>query len=595
MKKQWVYSLIFATIMVLLPMSSLFYAVSQKMNDGLYQQMGMTHPDICIIGIDAESIDTLGSFPFDRGIYADLFEILNQSEVPPLAIAVDVLFTGETDEENDRALVESATKWDNIIFACSGNYGTQLLLGENGDISLSNSSLLSMNHPFPDLLEVATLGHINSNLDGDGMLRHGLLSIENEEGEAIPSLSLSMYLKYCENQEISVNIPSENKWYIPFTAKSGGYFDGYSLSKVLSGEIPASVFANKLVFLGPYTIGLQDHFYTAIDHYNLMYGVEYQANSLEALINQQFITIIPSIYHHIFLFVVTALLFVLTFHKKLRFSGSVLFLTSVFYVILCKTLYDFSYLCDVFYLPLSCCLMYLFHIIVNAMTERLEKAKVTASFRKYVAPEVVDQLFKDGMNKEKLGGEITDVSVMFIDVRNFTPMSEKFKDDPKTLLDILNRLLNSMAGTVMENGGTLDKFIGDAIMCFWGAPLPQEDYVYKSVKTAVEITENLEPIIQEIKKDYQHDVSVGIGIHCGSAVVGNIGSESRMDYTVIGDTVNTAARLEANAKGGHNVIIISDEVYQKVSASFAVETIEGGLVLKGKEDIFTAYRVLGRL
>lgn len=593
MIKKIFFGIFFGLTMTLLSMSDIFFDISQAVNDGVYQQVGVTNSDICIIGIDAESIDSLGSFPFDRSVFADLITILNEAEAPPIAIGIDVLFTGETNEESDIALVEAVADSDNVILATSGNYGTSFVITEQGDSFLSHSSLLSMNYPFSALLNVSDLGHINSSLDEDGILRHGILTIKNQEDEEISSLALAMYEKYCDFNGISTGHLPENNWYISFTGKSGGYYDGYSLSKVLSGEIPSSVFANKLVFIGPYTIGLQDHFYTAIDHNNIMYGVEYQANALELLIKQEFVVPIAPLAKNLFLFSVMAILFIFTLHKKLVVSGSILFLVSGCYVFLCQRLFEVGFHTDVFYVPFAGILLFILHIVVNAVSESIEKTKVTATFKRYVAPEVVDQIFKEGVDNLKLGGSTMEISVMFIDVRNFTPMSEKFP--PETVVEILNQLLDTISDTIMKNGGTLDKFIGDAIMCFWGAPLPCENHVELSVKTAVEITENLEEIIKYIKNKYKHDVSVGIGIQCGNAVVGNIGSSNRMDFTVIGDTVNTAARLESNAKGENSGIIISEKVHEKIETDYVTEKIEGGLDLKGKEGNFPAYRVLGKV
>lgn len=590
-KNKYVYSLFFAVFIVLISASGLFFSVNNQLNDLFYQKTSMTNPDICIIGIDAETIDQLGSFPFNREIFAEILNILNNNETPPIAIGIDILFTGTTNNDSDQALFDAINRWDNIILACSANYGTELVFTSDDHFYLSTSHIQSMNYPFPALLEVANLGHINSSLDQDGILRHGILAIENEQGETIPSFHLALYEKYSEFYGLDMGVLPENQWYLPFTAKSGGHYDGYSLSKVLSGEIPSSVFKDKIVLIGPYTIGLQDHFYTAIDHTNMMFGVEYQANALEVLIKQEYITAISVLCNHLLLFLTLFFLFNCTHSKKLLFSGILCLVSTITFLIFCKVSFESGYLFDVFYLPFGIILLYITNIFVNAVTSSIEKAKVTATFKRYVAPVVVEQILKEGVDNLKLGGSLTEVSVMFIDVRNFTPMSEKFS--PDIVVDILNRFMDCMAETIMNNGGTLDKFIGDAIMCFWGAPLPQEDYVMKSVETALQIIENIAPIAKEVEEIYDHQVYVGIGIQCGKAVVGNIGSQNRMDFTVIGDTVNTAARLESNAKGG-NVINISEDVFKEVKDVFHCKEIPNGLTLKGKEGIFRAYTVESR-
>lgn len=601
MRNRLLFSLIFALSVTFLSWTNLFYKQGQELSDFLHQETKITSPEIVIIGIDAESIDKLGSFPFDRQVFADLIALLNDSPTPPIAIGVDVLFTGETNTESDGNLVSVVGAYDNVILATSANYTTELMINSADEFYLSNQFLDSMNYPFPDLLEVAQLGHINSSLDEDGILRHGTLSISLPSGEVIPSLHLALYQKYCDFHGISLGELPENFWYLPFTSKTGGYYDGYGISRILSGEIPTSVFQDKLVLIGPYTIGLQDHFYTAIDHSNYMYGVEYQANALEVLMNKNFVTEVSPLYNQIFLFLGGLLLFFCTYRKKVLVTAVLFLLIAVALLFVNQKVFALGFLTDVFYPLLALCALLLFHILQDAIVSSIEKAKVTATFKRYVEPSVVEQILKEGIDNLKLGGSTTEVAVMFLDVRNFTPMSEKFA--PDTVIDILNQLMDVMVETIMENEGTLDKFIGDAIMCFWNAPLPQENYVEKAVEAAVQILEKIQPTVLAIEAKHHHRVSIGIGIQCGSAVVGNVGSHHRMDYTVIGDTVNTAARLESNAKPetllrvdpqgdpNENIIIVSDDVYEKTKGKFTFREIPDGLNLKGKEGQFTAYLV----
>lgn len=615
MIKKYALGLLFACLMVLIPYSGMFYKTSQTINDNMYQESSITNPDFCIIGIDEHSIDELGSFPFDRSLFAQLLETLNSSETPPIAIGVDVLFTGESNPESDAALVEVVGKYDNIVLACSANYRSELVLGEGNLSYIDPSFLSSMNYPFQALKEVANVAHINSSLDEDSILRHSILTITTDTGELLPSLHYSLYQKYCEAKNLPIGELPSNVWYLPYVSESGGYYDGYSFAKVLSGEIPASVFKDKIVFIGPYTIGLQDHFFTAIDHANIMYGVEYQVNSLDVLVNKNFVSNLALELQYAILFALSFLLFVFTYQKKLWFNMAMLGLVSTGYYILCKQIYQQGILMNTLYVAIAIFMLFLCNIVMDALTSSVEKRKVTDTFKRYVAPVVVEEILKEGVEELQLGGKSMDVAVMFIDVRNFTPMSNKFKKEPEIVVEILNELLNEMAETIMGNQGTLDKFIGDAVMCFWGAPFPQQDYVYKAVKTAVEITENLQEIIKNIEINYDHKVTVGMGIHCGKAIVGNIGSEKRMDFTIIGDTVNIAARLESNAKlekvyspeqveallardkeKVHNVIVVSEDVLKAVKRQggedeFSFEEIQGGLELKGKEGVYASYIV----
>ena len=208
------------------------------------------------------------------------------------------------------------------------------------------------------------------------------------------------------------------------------------------------------------------------------------------------------------------------------------------------------------------------------------------AFRKYVAPQVVDEISKNQNYQLKLGGEKRHIAVLFVDIRGFTPLSEAL--EPEQVVEILNEYLSLVTDAIFKNGGTLDKFIGDAAMAIFNAPFDSEDYIYKAVCAAKDIAAGSDRIASKFMERFGKKVSYGIGVNCGYAVVGNIGSEFRMDYTAIGDTVNTAARLEANAKAGQ--ILISEFVYDNLRERIEVTEI-GEIPLKGKSKGVMVYEV----
>ncbi|MBO7453129.1 MAG: adenylate/guanylate cyclase domain-containing protein, partial [Clostridiales bacterium] len=175
-----------------------------------------------------------------------------------------------------------------------------------------------------------------------------------------------------------------------------------------------------------------------------------------------------------------------------------------------------------------------------------------------------------------------DIAVLFVDIRGFTSMSENM--EPQEVVTILNRYLSMASDCITANEGTLDKFIGDAAMAFWGAPVPQEDSVYLAAKAAVAIVEGSKKISEDLKNELNMDLNVGVGIHYGPAVVGNMGSVHRMDYTAIGDTVNTASRLESNAPKG--TIYISRAVADKLEGRATFTSLGDSIKLKGKSEGF---------
>lgn len=188
-----------------------------------------------------------------------------------------------------------------------------------------------------------------------------------------------------------------------------------------------------------------------------------------------------------------------------------------------------------------------------------------------------------------LGGENRHIAVLFVDIRGFTPMSESLQ--PEQVVEILNEYLTLTTTSIFKNGGTLDKFIGDATMAVFNAPFDLDDYIYRAVCTALDIAAGSDELEKKLMQRFGKSVSFGIGVNCGPAVVGNIGCDFRMDYTAIGDTVNTAARLESNAKRGQ--ILISSEVYEAVKDRIEATRI-GVIPLKGKKDGALVYEVQGR-
>ena len=177
---------------------------------------------------------------------------------------------------------------------------------------------------------------------------------------------------------------------------------------------------------------------------------------------------------------------------------------------------------------------------------------------------------------------MTDIAVLFVDIRGFTPMSELLP--PPAVVEILNKYLTLTSSSIIKHKGTLDKFIGDATMAIWGAPLKQEDYIMNAVKAALDIVNGSKALNEELLQQCGRTVGFGVGVHCGPAIVGNIGAPMRMDFTAIGDTVNTAARLEANAPAGK--VLISRAVADALEGRIKVTSLGDGIKLKGKAEGF---------
>ena len=229
------------------------------------------------------------------------------------------------------------------------------------------------------------------------------------------------------------------------------------------------------------------------------------------------------------------------------------------------------------------------HLAFNnfAVQSRLRQ-QIKKQFEHYLAPDMVAKLQKDPALL-KLGGETRTMTFMFSDIRGFTPISEKYKGNPKGLTRLINRFLTRMTDIIISNGGTIDKFMGDCIMAFWNAPLDMKDHANRAVKSAVEMQKELKQLNKELKKEKLPQINIGIGINTGEALVGNMGSEQRFDYSVIGDDVNLASRLESSSKELGSTLVIGEKTKIKTQG-YKYKSL-GTIKVKGKSEKIKVYTI----
>ena len=211
----------------------------------------------------------------------------------------------------------------------------------------------------------------------------------------------------------------------------------------------------------------------------------------------------------------------------------------------------------------------------------LEKRKLTDMFQRYVDPSILAELLRSDITEAELRGKTAEIAVLFVDIRGFTSLSEFLA--PEDVVELLNLYLSLTSRAVKQHGGTLDKFIGDCTMAFWGAPLPCEDKVYRACQAAVYMAEHAKGFAEMTRSHYGLEASFGVGIHVGPAIVGNIGPQDRLDYTAIGDTVNLASRLEAAAPAG--TIYISRAVADALGGRARFTSLGTEMRLKGKSPV----------
>lgn len=578
--------LLAAGLLVLLAASNVLHGAANLVNDALYQRESAPDGEIVLIGMDQRAIELLGPLPWPRAYMADVIRFLNADPAnQPAVIGVDVLYIGEgEDAAADAALAQAAAMGGNVVTAGAAAFGSELVTTDDA-FYMDGMAVLGWEAPYAALAAASETGHINAMADADGIIRHNLLSVETPDG-TVPSFARVIYEKYMRAQgEEPAPAPETDAngfFYLPYTAKAGGYDAGISFADVYLGEVDPALFAGKIVLIGPYAAAMQDEYRTAIDHAAPMYGVEIQANQIDAYRSGFFPRSLPAAAEWAILFVWCLGLMLLLWDGKPTRSLVIWAAACTGSIALCLLAYRQGVIVHALYFPLAATVLFVGSVGLSYFRAAQEKRRIKSVFGRYVDPTVLKELLVQGGDAEQLGGKLFRIAVLFVDIRGFTTMSENL--DPRTVVEIINKYLTLTTNCIMRYHGTMDKFVGDCTMAFWNAPLPQKDAAYLACCAAMDMVEGSAALGQELLETYGRTVSFGVGIHLGDAVVGNIGAPQRMDYTAIGDTVNTAARLEANAPGGK--ILISRAVADELGSRAKVTSLGDSIKLKGKKEGF---------
>lgn len=576
-------TVIVVLISFLLCYFNVFGKFEKLLTDRLYQNPRGINNKIKIIAIDNQTLRELGAMgTWSRQKYADVINTLGDY---PDVIVVDLMLSTKMDEQGDDALTKACENNKNVVAGSYINYNSVMRTGNDGNMYVDNYNIETIDRPIMN--DVCETGFVNALPDSDGVLRSALLTCDYQ-GRTQYSLSYQAYKMYCEKRGISENSPTlENgRMNIQYAGKPGDY-EIVSLISILNGDIDPKVFSGCIVVMGAYATGLYDQ-YAVPNSSELMFGCEIHANIIQSLMDGKYPTSVNRTYISLlFAFILGGIFVLYRFIKPgWAIALSVVFIVGFgFSAILIN---NSGTILPFVYFPLCVLVICAVCIVHSYLAASAERKKISDTFKKYVAPQVVEEITKSGGYNITLGGESREVAVLFVDIRGFTPMSENLQ--PEQVVDILNSYLELTTNSIFNNGGTLDKFIGDATMAVFNAPFDLDDYIFKAVKTALDIVAGGDAIESKFLEKYGRSVGFGVGVNCGRAVVGNIGCSFRMDYTAIGDTVNTAARLEANAKRGQ--VLISEEVYEKVKDRVTVEPI-GTIPLKGKSKEVFVYSLTG--
>jgi adenylate cyclase len=569
-------------------------ALDLKITDTIYQPDWNTALDIWVIGIDSETQDELGpQSSWQRDKYAELLDNLHKDGYSPAVVCFDILFSGEKDPEKDKLFADTCAKYGDTIQGVYFNYGLRHVYEEDNVHYYEESYIKKIDGPYADLAAVTKQACTNNDISADGYAR--TVFVDRMSDEPVDSLALAAYKAYLEyNGENYVPHKyiadkKQNTIYFTYSTtlnKNSKPFSYRPFYEALTDENLAQNCDGTIVFVGAYDVAMSDDFFTPAGK-DKMYGVDIHANTCEAIAqgklyvpaNRTTVAIVYSILSVLLVF------FVYLSALPIAISASVGAIALDFIA-------NWIARKNGVYLPIVYFVVPAFIVIVTAtvlhyLAARAEKAKINNAFKMYVAPEVVDEMAGSGSYELKLGGQTKDIAVLFIDIRGFTTMSEGLH--PEEVVSILNEYFGLVTDAIFKNKGTLDKFIGDAAMAVFNSPNDLDDYVYRAVHTAWDIALGSQELAQKLLDTHGRTINYGIGVNCGPATIGNIGSEFRMDFTAIGDTVNTSARLEANAKAGQ--ILISQAVYDRVKDWIETEEI-GTIPLKGKSNEIFVYNVI---
>jgi len=464
----------------------------------------------------------------------------------------------------------------------------------------------------------ASYGFFNIQPDEDGTLRRALLMTRYRDQDFFPSLDLAILEQYegIPDQQIAAYISSDGLERIQFGSHQlqpwqdgtvlinyvGPYhsYPHYSMADVLMRRIPAGAFHDKIVLVGPTALAIGDLANTPFQKKGDGYmGVEVHANILDNLLH-------TSEPHRTFL--------VRTFRQELVDIGFVILfgglgiwfgrcrpltgtLTAaiVLAVFIGFVYFGFAYWGRWFGFVIPATTLVISYVSATSFRvvfEEGEKRKIRKSFSQYLSPGVIALIEKNPEKYIRPGGETEELTIMFSDIRDFTAMSEGMS--PDALVHLLNEYFNAMTDVLYRNLGTLDKYIGDAIMAFWGSPYPQKDHAYHACCCAVEMVARLAELNRNLSTRGLHEIAIGIGVNSGPVNVGNMGSEQRLSWTAMGDNVNLASRLEGMTKQYRTAVIISEATYVQVKHQFVAREVDK-IRVKGKKHPVTIYELLGPL
>jgi adenylate cyclase len=614
------------------------YTVERKSLDWRFRQFsrpGEANHDIVLVAIDDASfqeptmLENFGRWPWRRQFFAVLVNYLHASGAK--VIGIDFTFEGPDAHPGDDALLaqQLAEKRDVILdlglttaWWRSNDPAVERALDKRlepyawtveNHASLHVLAYKGVDLSKPEFVNAsAGLGSTSIQFDRDGPTRTIAL-LQQFRSQIFPAFSLALAANYLgappraslvhgpaiEFAGRRIPLDASGQMLIHWRGPEGTY-PFYSASRVVNSalevdngeksDIPSDTFRDKIVIIGPTATGGVADLHA--NPFSPKYpGPEIHATVVDNLIRGDFMRETGPGFETAAILTMALLIAGLVYAFDSALASSLISLAAslVYFGGGCYLFEDHN-LWAPLVAPLGAgAVAFLGATLTRYVTEGREKSRYRKTLMKYVSPALVETIMSD-FDWASLRAEKKTLTVLFSDVRGFTTFSEQFP--PETVIATLNEHLNMMVSVIFSRQGTLDKFVGDCVMAFWGAPLVQPNHAELACRAALEMIEGLEKLNQKWQSEGRPTLKIGVGINTGDMLFGNIGSEQRMDFTVIGDSVNLGARLESSTKELHASIVISDSTYQLIRKQAEVRAL-GEISVKGKAQKVLVYELLG--
>lgn len=565
--KRWLLSLLLFILMEIAIIAGVSERLEMSLYDAWFRIGGIQNPgqQVVVVAIDDKSINYFGQefgmqFPWPRSVYGGLLEQLKDART----VSFDLVFDAPTIPEEDMALADAITKHGRVVLAGMFSF-EETEQGDKEQVWYGPAEELGM----------AGVGMVNTPEDSDGVVRHFTVADVSDK-EPLYSLGVTTamlatgfdpakarlepgFLKIGDR-----NIPiNDLNQAMPNFWGPARTFATYSFVDVLEGKIQSSAFKDKIVLIGPTAPSFHDDLPTPFTTSNMILsgspkspGVEIHATIVQSILDNQWFRKVSPVINVAFLLLVGLLTtLVVSGRGPLRGLLGALILIAVV-VLTAFGMWKYAHLWLNMGTPVA--LIFITYAVTTAtdfVVAELGRRRTKAMFSRYVSAAVAEELMNDPTSVG-LGGSRKIVTIMFCDIRGFTSYSEN--KDPEEVVNRLNEYLTAMTNVIFRNGGTLDKYLGDGLMAIFGAPVYYTDHIEKSIQTAVEIQHEISELNRRWSANGHPPLNIGVGINTGNALVGNVGSPERMDYTVIGEDVNLASRVEGLTKTFGTLIVISE-------------------------------------